>query len=145
MSTTLEKLPIGATVSFETYAPEILRTVHKQAVVVAHIDADSARQMGGSPYEQHAAIFPRLPAGTPATADEYLFLKLRLLNGQYDFVGLPWIKPETIVTSKRGRIVLVLEDRIQTDIQTAVQALSANDLPVASVSYDGMNIPLGNL
>jgi len=67
-----------------------------------------------------------------------------LLNGQFDYVGLPWIKPETIVTSKRGRIVLVLEDRIQTDIQTAVQALSANDLPVASVSYDGMNIPLGN-
>ena len=129
MSTALEKLAIGSTVSFETYAPEILRTVHKQAVVVAHIDADSARQMGGSPYEQHAAIFPRLPAGTPATADEYLFLKLRLLNGQFDFVGLTWIKPETIIT----------------DIQTAVQALSANELPVASVSYDGMNIPLGTL
>lgn len=140
MSTTLEKLAIGTTVSFETYAPEILRTVYKQAVVLAHIDADTARALGGSPYEIHASIFPRLPIGTPKSADEYLFVKLRLVNGQFDYVGVPWIKPETIVSSKRGRIVITLEDRLPDDIKSAVDALSANGFPVASVTYEGQSV-----
>jgi hypothetical protein len=130
---TLAQLPIGTAVSFETYAPTILGGSFVDAVVLAHLDADSTRMMGYDPYSVHANVFPSLPHGTPNNANQYSFVKLRLVSGQVTYLGAPWINGATIVIRNRQRCEIIVEDIGQSDVEKIVLALSANGYKAASV------------
>lgn len=126
MSATLSELPIGSTVSFETYAPQIIGAVIQNAVVLSHLDADSVRMLGGDPYSKHAQVYPLLPTGTVDDAASYTYLKLKLVSTEIAYIGLPWIREETIVATQRRRAVVKIEDVGPSDVNEIGLALSSN-------------------
>lgn len=130
---TLNQLPIGSAISFETYAPTILGGSFTDAVVLAHLDADTVRQLGDDPYTKHANVFPSLPHGTPNNANQYQFVKLRLLSGQITYMGAPWINGATVTIRNRNRCLITVEDVSATDVNNIVLALSANGYKAAKV------------
>ena len=126
MSATLAQLPIGSTVSFETYAPQIIGAVIQNAVVLAHLDADTVRMLGGDPYSKHAQIYPTLPSGTVDDATAYTYLKLKLVSTEITYIGLPWIREDTIVATNRRRAVVTIEDVGPSDVNEIGLALVSN-------------------
>jgi len=133
---TLADLPIGSVVSFETYAPAILGTTYNNCTVMSHLDANDARALGSDVQARHANVYPSLPSGTPNDPFSYWFIKVKLINGNVDFLGVPWIRKETI-TSRQVRVgVFTVEDIGTTDVQNILDILSAADYHKVSVTLE---------
>lgn len=131
---TAADLPIGALVSFDTYAPAVLGTVYRDCTVVSHLDADTVAALGRDPHVMHVAIYPTLPPGeTPNDYKAYLYVKIRLLNGSIDYVGIPWIRKETIKARQVKRAVITVEDVGPDDVREIIEQLSAAGYKSAKV------------
>lgn len=134
MTASLDQVPTGSTVSFETFAPQIIGAVIKDAVVLAHLDVETVRMLGGDPYSKHAQIYPLLPTGVVDNAGEYMYLKLQLVSKEFAYIGLPWIREETIVSTKRRRAQVVIEDVGPSDVSEISLALTSNGFSKHSVT-----------
>lgn len=131
---TQSDIEIFSTVSFEVYPAQLLGTGFTNAKVLAIVDADTARAWI-DPVAQHAAVFPTLPAGTINRYDAYLYLKLRLANGQLTALGLPWIRKETYTVNANRTIQLTIENVTPDDEPKIRRALSANGYTAVGVRY----------
>ena len=134
MTASLDQVPTGSTVSFETFAPQIIGAVIKDAVVLAHLDVETVRMLGGDPYSKHAQIYPLLPTGVVDNAAEYMYLKLQLVSKEFAYIGLPWIREETIVSTKRRSAQVVIEDVGPSDVSEISLALTSNGFSKHSVT-----------
>lgn len=123
--TTIADLPPGSVVSFDTYAVAVLGTEYKDCTVVCHLDADTVRALGKDPAAQHANIYPSLPAGVPNDYTAYYYVKLKMLNGTLTYLGLPWIRKETIKSRQVRRAVYTFEDIGTEDIAEINEQLAA--------------------
>ena len=142
MTTTLSDLPIGSVVSFETYAPAILGNKYKNCRVVSHLDAEDARALGSDVMARHASIYPSLPSGTPNTPSGYKFVKVKLVSGGVDYLGVPWIRQETIESQLLNRITVVLENNVGfNDVQKIQDILSAADYSGFKITIDQITEP----
>lgn len=131
---TVADLPIGACVTFDTYAPAILGTEYNECVVLAHLDADTVRMLGNDPAAKHANVYPTLPPGqTPNDYTSYLYVKLRMLNGTLEYLGIPWIRQETINARQVQCAVITVEDVGPEDVQEIIEQLSAAGYKSAKV------------
>ena len=82
--------------------------------------------LGGDPYSKHAQVYPLLPTGTVDDAASYTYLKLKLVSTEIAYIGLPWIREETIVATQRRRAVVKIEDVGPSDVNEIGLALSSN-------------------
>ena len=124
--TLIADLPIGTVVTFDTYAPAVLGTEYKDCRVMSHLDADTVRMLGNDPAARHANIYPSLPQGqTPNDYTAYYYVKLMMINGSVEYLGIPWIRKETIKTRQISTAVLTFEDVGQDDLQEIVEQCSA--------------------
>lgn len=131
---TKDDLPIGSLVSFEPYAPGVLGTAWQNCTVMAHLDAETVRMLGNDPEARHVNVYPSLPSGqTPNDYSAYLYVKLKLVSGSYEYLGIPWIRKETIVTRSVKKAVITVEDVNQNDVQNIVEQLSAAGYKSAKV------------
>lgn len=131
---TAADLPIGALVSFDTYAPAVLGTIYRDCTVMSHLDAETVRELGRDPHAKHVAIYPTLPAGeTPNDYKAYLYVKLKLLNGTIDYIGIPWVRKETIKSRQVKRAVITVEDVGPDDVREIIEQLSAAGYKSAKV------------
>lgn len=91
----LDSNTLGKTISFDTYAQHVIGIDFQRVALVGLLDTDSARHyVDVSGMAQ--AIYPTLPKGTPIDYREYTWAKLKLGNGKFTCVALPWIKETTI-------------------------------------------------
>ncbi len=121
----LADLPTGSVVSFETYAPAVLGTSYKNCKVMSHLSAEDARALGSDVVARHANIYPSLPVGTPNDPAAYMYVKVKLVSGKTDILGVMWIKKESITTRQPNRITVVLEDVGYDDVRNIQDILSA--------------------
>lgn len=138
MSITLPSdLPTGTVVSFDTFAPAILGTEFKDCTVMCHLDAETVRLLGFDPAARHANIYPSLPTGqVPNDHTAYLYVKLRTINGATEYVGLPWIRKETVRARQVRTATLVFEDVGPEDVQEIIEQVSAAGYRPAKVDIN---------
>ena len=91
-------IKLGDVVSFSVFenVKAVLPTKFDNVKVVGSLDADSAKALI-DPYTLHRNIYPMLAQGTaPDDPTQYYYIKVKLPNGQFTAVGIPWINPTTI-------------------------------------------------
>lgn len=121
----ISQLPLNSTVTFDFYPSQVLGTGVKRAKVLAILDAATAA-VWIDPIALHANVFPFLPVGTPNSFDAYPYVKLKLQSGEITFVGLPWIREETLVLSTTQKMQLTIDSVTPEDQDRIIKALSAN-------------------
>lgn len=130
------KMKLGVRLGFETYAPTILGTSFENCTPVALLDYATATALGYDPSARHINVYPMLPSGT--CEDDYRtysYYRVQLQNGSYDIVGAPWIKPETIAEKGYGVMTIKVANSTESDVPIARQALAAQGLVVAEISF----------
>ncbi len=130
----IEKMAIGKTVNFQLYPAAILGSGYSRVKVVGILDADTARHWI-DPVALHVNVYPTLPAGIPNNYNEYLYAKIKLPNGTFTCVGLPWIREESIEEITSQTMVITIEDVAVNQQQVIIDALSANGITVNKVEY----------
>lgn len=118
----VSKLTPGMVLNFELNT-KLLPSVYTNVRLLSICSAMLART-----YEDidaiHANIIATLPAGTPASCDEYNFLIVKLINDEIKAVGVPWVKdPIQVVT--RGDIVVTVKNVDVNDAEGISRALNA--------------------
>lgn len=112
-------IKFGDVISFDVFdnVKAVIPTKFDNVQVVCTLDADSAKALI-DPFTLHRNIFPLLTGGTcPDDPYKYYYIKVKLPNGRYTAVGMPWIDETTI------------EKRDSSTAQLLVNEVSASDLP----------------
>ncbi len=127
------QIKLDSTVSFDLYPAHQLQAKVTNAKVLGIFNAAVAQQLGYDAPAMHVSVYPTLPPGTPNKFDQYLYVYVKLANGEKTFYGLPWIKDSTF-KEEMIRTVAFYVDNISPDQENlAVRALSALGLTVAKV------------
>ena len=89
------QITLESTVSFDLYPAHQLQAKVINAKVLGIFTAATAQALGYDAPAMHVSVYPTLPAGTPNGYDKYLYVYVKLSNGEKTFYGLPWIKEST--------------------------------------------------
>lgn len=100
-------------------------TKFENVTVVALLDADTARTLI-DPYSLHANVYSNLAdKGCPDDPERYNYLKVKLSNGSYTAVGVPWINDTTIEKLDSQTAQLKIQGVNGNDLDRLVQQISA--------------------
>lgn len=105
-------------------APEIL-TAGYNATVLAALDYDSAVMFEADLVRIHAAVYPRLNAGTPVNAQDLEYYRVRTENGETRIIARQWLAGEPTPVST-GTLVATITGVNASDRQLVVDLLRAN-------------------
>ncbi|MBT29495.1 MAG: hypothetical protein CMO01_07510 [Thalassobius sp.] len=111
-------IKLGDVVSFSVFenVKAVLPTKFDNVKVVGSLDADSAKALI-DPYTLHRNIYPMLAQGTaPDDPTQYYYIKVKLPNGQFTAVGIPWINPTTIEQRDSSTAVVRIQNISSTDL-----------------------------
>lgn len=93
---------------------------------MAHLDMDTAR-FWIDPEAMHVNMYPFIKnMGVPDDPSEYSYVKVRLTNGEFTVLALPWIRSDTVEVYSESTLVLTLENVSSDDRENIVRALAAN-------------------
>ena len=114
----MDGVNIGDTISFSVLSnvSAVITTKFDSVKVVALLDADSAKALI-EPFTLHRNIFPLLEDGT--CVDDpyaYYYLKVKLTNGKYAAVAIPWIDLTTIENSASTTATLTVSNISVSDL-----------------------------
>ena len=123
-------------VSFEVYPTTVIGNNFRDVRLEGILSAQSATETGLDIRALHMAVYPSLPQGTPNNPFSYDWIKIQHVNGSYETIGIPWIRPDSVTLSVGGRITLVFEDKTQQDLERIQSALSANGYRPDDVRVD---------
>lgn len=121
---------IGDVISFSVYPPAILGTGFVNVLVMAVLDAETAKLVGIDPIALHAAIYPDLPDEHKTVYKkhtDYYYIKIKMPNGTITALGLPWIDMATVAVqnNQTGRFTIAVSNG-DTDINNILTLLNAN-------------------
>lgn len=117
---------VGDTISFDLYPENIIGASMTNVLVLGVLDADTLNALGKDPIGMHAQVYPSLPPGTPNDAYGYSYLKLQSPNRQVSYIGMPWIKQDTVVLTNEVDIVVRIRRKKAQDVTSIAAALSSN-------------------
>jgi hypothetical protein len=120
------KFNLGDTVSFDMYPTPITGGSHKFAKVLSVLDAQTLSALGEDPVAMHDQVYPYLPSGTPDSAWQYSYLKLQLANQTIVYVGLTWIKEDSVQVTAMTDILVRIRRVQPSDVAKVALALSSN-------------------
>lgn len=117
---------IGKVLDFETYAAPILGSKIKGAKLLSILDPGTVKELGFDITSKHAQVYPYLDGSTPDSPLKYNYLKFLLSDGSTTYLGVPWIKADSITTVEVTNITVVIKGRNQDAINQVKKALVAN-------------------
>ena len=126
MSTDISNIQIGQRFSFEVYPSAIMGNNFKDVVLEGSLSPDMAKAFGIDIVSLHANVYRTLPSTVPNDPTKYNYVRVRHPNGQYSVVGIPYIRPDSIVISTQGVLNLRFDGVTQADQTRILNALSAN-------------------
>jgi hypothetical protein len=124
--TTINDIAIGQRFSFETYSPGRLGNGFQDVRLEGVMSAQMAANFGVDIYALHQNVYASLPQGTPNDPTQYGWVRFATQSGEYQIIGIPYIRPESIMLSTGGTFNLVFQNKTDTDLQRIMTALSAN-------------------
>lgn len=118
---------IGQRFSFEVYPVAVLGNAYKDVRLEAIVSARTAASYGVDIQALHANVYPSLPPGsTPNDPFQYNYVRIEHVSGEFEVIGIPWIRQETIEISAGGKITIVFNDKTSSDLDHILLALSSN-------------------
>lgn len=118
---------IGQRFSFQVYPEAILGYRYQDVRLEGIISARTAVAYGFDIQALHANVYPSLPPGqVPNDPYQYNYVRIQHPSGEFEILGVPWIRPESIEISTGGRIVMSFDDKTQMDLDRILAALSSN-------------------
>jgi hypothetical protein len=120
----------GTRVSFEVYPVAYLANEFKDVTLEGIVTPMVARQLGHDLDTAHQNVYPTLVAAglsVPNDARQYNYAYISFASGETIFVGVPWIRAGTVVSSNGQTLSLVfqnLDDRRRRRILEAVSAIN---------------------
>lgn len=96
---------VGASYTFNTYAPAILGNTIKNAVLSAIVNYATAKKFGAVDFTQ-SRVFSYLPAGTPNDPQRFTYLIFKTESDAELVLAVPWINESTIETSDTTTLVV---------------------------------------
>lgn len=124
--TSISQIEIGQRFSFEVYPSAILGNNFKDVTLEGTLSPDMARAFGTDIASMHANVYRTLPTTVPNDPVKYNYIRVRHQNGTLSIIGIPYIRPESIVISTHGVLDLRFDNVTQADQERIITALSAN-------------------
>lgn len=115
-----------STVSFSVYPAAALPSSYKNVKVLGIIDDTTARALGLSVQEKHVNVYPSLPAGTPDDPTAYMYVRIQHPSGEFEILGLPWIRESTIVSMNFETLYAKISQVKPDDYENILALLAAN-------------------
>jgi hypothetical protein len=127
MPTTITSDNIGQSVQFSVYPAGFLGNNFKNAKILAVFDAETASAFIDV-VAMHANVYPSLPAGynLPGKQNTYNYVRLRLQDGQFTVLGIPWIDMSTFEVIELLRCDIKVHNVLPSQVQRLRNALIAN-------------------
>ncbi|MND14819.1 hypothetical protein D3C87_1396810 [compost metagenome] len=122
---TQEKLKAKDTVSFSVYPTAVLPSSYKNVKVLGIIDDTTARALGLSVEEKHVNVYNSLPIGTPDDPTAYLYVRIQHPSGEFEILGLPWIRESTIVSLNFNTITAKISQVSPDDYEDILAVLAS--------------------
>ncbi len=99
-------LTIGVSYRIFLHAAAILGEKYENATLKGLLDYDSACTIQDVD-QIHASVLPLLPNGTPASARDQTYAKIRTVNGEIRVLALSWITVQPTPISSQTATVVV--------------------------------------
>lgn len=115
---------IGKVVTFQVYPDYILGMSFNRCKVLGLLDAETARLLTDIASLSTAAL-PSLPVGTPSDYRNYVYVKVKLANGNDVVVAQPWIKGDTLKIHEDVSCTLKVDRISADDVQRIVNILKS--------------------
>jgi hypothetical protein len=127
MPATITSDNIGQSVQFSVYPVGFLGNNFKNAKILAVFDAETASAFIDV-VAMHANVYPSLPSGyaLPGKQNTYNYVRLRLQDGQFTVLGIPWIDMSTFEVIELLKCNLVVNDILPSQVQRLRNALISN-------------------
>lgn len=127
MPATITSDNIGQSVQFSVYPVGFLGNNFKNSKIIAVFDAETASTFIDV-VAMHANVYPSLPAGyaLPGKQNTYNYVRLRLQDGQFAVLGIPWIDMSTFEVIELLKCNIVVNDILPSQVQRLRNALIAN-------------------
>lgn len=122
----------GQRFSFDVYPSMMLGNNFKNVKMIGIFDATMARSFADID-SLHANVYPTLPPGSPDNPNDYSYMRVQHIGGEYTLLGIPYIKPDSVKISGSQRIILTFENKNEEDLQNINLALSAVGHPASNV------------
>lgn len=124
---------IGKTVSFDTAAPGVLGANRQNVTVMAVLDLDTVMMLRDvmAVHHQVRSYMPTLPAA----AGSYNYVKLKHSNGELEYLGVPWIKDNTIEVIEMREMILRIPQITHTTESIVREALLQNGIEKFTIEY----------
>lgn len=126
MSTDISNIQIGQRFSFEVYPSSIMGNNFKDVVLEGVLSPDMARAFGIDIVSLHANVYRTLPSTVPNDPTKYNYIRVRHQNNSFSVVGIPYVRPDSVVISTHGVLNLRFDGVTQQDQTRILNALSAN-------------------
>lgn len=123
--TAINEVPLGHRFSFEVYPTAVLGSNFRDVRLEGILSPEMAMAFGADIASLHANVYPSLPAGVPNDPMQYNYFRIRLANGSFMILGVPWVRQESIVLSEGGNLYLTFSNRTQTDLDRILLSLSS--------------------
>jgi len=124
--TSLQEIQIGQRFSFEVYPSAILGNSYKDVILEGFISPSMAQAFGQDIAALHANVYRTLPASTPNDPLKYNWMRVKHPNGSFSTLGVPYVRPESVVVATTGVLDLRILDVSPADQTRILQMLSAN-------------------
>lgn len=133
----LGKANLRDTVNFSLYSrtQAIININFNGSKILAKLDAESVPAGSVDPYALHANVFGTLPEGTPSSADDYNWLKIRLANGNTTYIGEPYILASTLTVVDGATVAFYVDNANQDVINAVTAAIATTGNKVAKVVF----------
>lgn len=124
-------LQIGTVYNLSLLAPSVLGVEYKNATLIGLLDFQSA-MLVMDVATLHANIYSSLPANTPSSPTDLIYLKIKSSTGEYRVVAEDWLSaiPE-VVSSKTVQVTI--KDMNLTDMGILRELLLKNGFPNFSI------------
>lgn len=126
---------LGDVVSFNLHQTNVLPIKYENVKLLGVLDFNTVKDFI-DPLALHAAMYPSLPEGTLNDPKKYYYLKIKYTNGGYGYIGIPWIKLDSVKVIGSGTLTITIENASPDTLNTAVAALSSNGLKVSTVNLE---------
>lgn len=124
---------VNSTYSFKVYAPNILTSDFSNVVVLGVLSYSIANKFEDIT-AMHAQVFNQLPAGSIDQPTKYQYLQIRFPTGDEAVIGIPWIKPDTIVQVAISTIRVDIGNASASDVTKIRNCLVQNGFNNLNIS-----------
>lgn len=118
----------GTRVSFEVIPSSYISSIFKDVVLEGVVTPRVAQRLGFDLDAAHQNVYPTIIAAgvsMPNDPRQYNYAYVTFSNGEPQFVGVPWIRAGSVVSSEGATLTLVFQNRNDRSRRRILEALSA--------------------